>query len=321
MDAPNTASGSSRGRSAALAANVPTRGPARDEQLTIPSKAPIAAAPPENFTPIAPQTTPPQGPRTNAQDPRPTSGGQGRSRSSFSAPQGQDPKDKKPVIKRTTEQQLLLRSARNAVALSQIDEAADLFESYLVLLPTDIEVRTEYAGLLVQKGRLDEARELYINTLEELPLSNEIRHRLVDVLIISGEYATAAIHLEEIVRLNPDDLSAAAMLCRAYSWVKDLEKAKSVYDRYLRKLDPQSPRDQALIAPALLDMQKPREALPHLLSLQAKSPNELVWSTSLVYCYELLGEEARASRTVDAIQTLEPTVTEPRVQLVVFLIF
>ena len=316
----NSASGSSRSRSIALAANVPARVPAQDGGLKITGTAPIAAARPENFTPAASASSEFQDPRGRAQDPR-AGGDQSRSvanpPASLSAnQQDQDPRDKKPQIKRNPEQQLLLRSARNAVALTQIDEAADLFESYLVLVPADVEVRTEYAGLLVQKGRLDEARQLYVDTLEELPLNNEIRHRLIDVLIISGEYAAAAIHLEEIVRLDPDDLSAAAMLCRAYSWVKDLEKAKSVYDRYLRKLDPQSPRDQTLIAPALLDMQKPREALPHLLSLQAKSPNELIWSTSLVYCYELLGEEARASRTVDAIQTLEPMVTEPRVQLV-----
>ena len=316
----NSASGSSRSRSIALAADVPARAAAQDDRLKISGSSPIAATRPANFTPNTSGAGALQDPRGRGRDPR-AGGDQRRTVAKPPAslsgnPQEQDPRGKRPPIKRNPEQQLLLRSARNAVALTQIDEAADLFESYLVLVPTDLEVRTEYAGLLVQKGRLDEARELYLNTLEELPLSSEIRNRLVDVLIISGEYAAAAIHLEEIVRLNPDDLPAAAMLCRAYSWVKDLEKAKAVYDRYLRKLDPQSPRDQALIAPALLDMQKPREALPHLLSLQAKSPNELVWSTSLVYCYELLGEEARASRTVDAIQKLEPTVTEPRVQLV-----
>ena len=257
-----------------------------------PASAPTASAP------AAPQTQDPQDPRRSRLQ------GPGR-------PQGRAT-SKKP----TREQELLLRSARNAVALEQVDEAADLFESYLVLVPTDHEVRTEYAGLLVQKGRLDEARDLYVNTIEALPNSNETRHMLVNVLIMSGEYTAATTQLEEIVRRDADDLDAAAMLCRAYSWVKDLERAKIVFDRYLRKLDPTQQRDQKLLAPALLDMQKPREALPYLLRLQAQSPDELQWSTSLVYCYELIGDEAKAARAVDSIASLQPKVTDARIHLV-----
>lgn len=219
-------------------------------------------------------------------------------------------------IKRTTEQELLLRSARNAIALEQVDEASDLFESYLLQVPSDQDVRAEYAGVLVRKGRLGSARDLYLATLEALPRSTEIRHRLVDVLVMSGEYGAATTHLEQIVRLNPNDLKAAAMLCRTYSWVKDLERAKTVFDRYLRKLDPAKDADQQLLAPALLDMQKPREALPHLVTLHTKSPRELEWATSLVYCYELLGDAERAARAVDSMAKLEPTVTDSRIRLV-----
>lgn len=219
-------------------------------------------------------------------------------------------------MRRTAEQELLLRSARNAIALNQIAEASDLFESYLVQLPTDQDVRAEYAGVLVQTGKLDDARDLYLESLTVVPQSTKIRHRLVDVLVMSGEYAAANEHLEEIVRLNPDDLPAAAMLCRTYSWVKDLERAKAVFDRYLRKLDPADGTDQQLLAPALLDMQKPREALPHLVTLHTRSPQELEWATSLVYCYELLGDAERAAKSVDAMATLEPTATDSRIHLV-----
>ena len=326
----NSASGSSRHRAPALTANDFTSPQATAEGPSILSTGTLTTVVPKRSTPAAPTALPTVVPSVvplnrppliqdpkGAQDPRRGSAqGSPRGNAQGAAPQGRASQGAVPAIKRTNEQQLLLRSARNAVALDQIDEAADLFESYLVLLPTDLEVRIEYAGLLVQKGRLDEARDLFLKTLEDLPYSNEIRQRLVDVLIISGEYAAATTHLEEMVRIDPDNVAAAAMLCRAYSWVKDLEKAKTVYDRYLRKLDPSSQRDQKMIAPALLDMQKPREALPYLLKLQQQSPNELQWATSLVYCYELLGDEPRATRAVDSIASLEPLVTEPRVHLV-----
>lgn len=234
-----------------------------------------------------------------------------------SYPQGKgNPQGKGPNTKRTTEQDLLLRSARNAIALEQADEATDLFESYLIQVPSDHEIRAEFAGVLVQKGRLSKARDLYLNTLKGVPLSTDIRHKLVDVLIMSGEYAAATTHLEEIIRLDPDDLAAAAMLCRSYSWVKDLERAKTVFDRYLRKLDPTNQRDQQLLAPALLDMQKPREALPYLLKLHTKSPSELEWATSLVYCYELLGDGDKAARAVASMAALETNVADSRIHLV-----
>ena len=227
-----------------------------------------------------------------------------------------NPQGKGTKTTRTNEQDLLLRSARSAITLGQIDEATDLFESYLIQVPNDHEIRSEYAGVLVQRGLLSKARDLYLNTLKGLPRSTDIRHKLVDVLIMSGEYAAATTHLEEIIRLDPDDLAAAAMLCRSYSWVKDLERAKTVFDRYLRKLDPTKQYDQKLLAPALLDMQKPREALPYLLKLHTKSPNELEWATSLVYCYELLGDEEKAARAVASMATLETSVTDSRIHLV-----
>ena len=217
---------------------------------------------------------------------------------------------------RSQELELLLRSARNATDLGQIEEANDLFESYLSQAVNDHEVRTEYAGVLVQRGLLGKARDLYINSLKGLPLDTTIRHKLVDVLIMSGEYAAATTHLEEIIRLDPDDLAAAAMLCRSYSWVKDLELAKSVFDRYLRKLDPSRQRDQQLLAPALLDMQKPSEALPYLLELHTRSPDELEWATSLVYCYELLGDDGKAARAVEMMAAMETSVTDSRIHLV-----
>jgi len=289
-----TSSGSSSGPSGRELRNVTqdNPSPANVGYGGTPSAPPLASAPGVNPSVV-------QGPRG--------------SRPGLTAPAQQGPVS---TTKRTNEQALLLRSARTAITLKQIDEASDLFESYLIQVPNDHEIRTEYAGVLVQKGLLNKARDLYLNTLQVLPRSTDIRHKLVDVLIMSGEYSAATIQLENIIELDPDDLAAAAMLCRSYSWVKDLERAKMVFDRYLRKLDPTKQYDQTLLAPALLDMQKPREALPYLLKLHTKSPNELEWATSLVYCYELLGDEEKATRAVIAMATLEPTVTDSRIHLV-----
>ncbi|HJP03078.1 MAG TPA: hypothetical protein QF764_15035, partial [Planctomycetota bacterium] len=69
-----------------------------------------------------------------------------------------DPRDN---LERNAEQELLLRSARNSVALEDWREGISLFEAYLLQRPTDHAVRMEYAGLLVREGALGKAREAF----------------------------------------------------------------------------------------------------------------------------------------------------------------
>ena len=220
-----------------------------------------------------------------------------------------------PLV-RTSEQELLLRSARNALALGHLGEALDLFDSYLLQLPDDQEVRIEYAGLLVREGKLPRAREMYEEAITMRPTDTELRRSLADVFIMGGEYSEAVKQLEEVVILQPDDLDAAAMLCRSYTWLKDFERAQAVFERHLRKLDPSSEADQLLLAPVLLDMQRPREALPYLERLHRRYPRELRWATHMVLCYQLTGQGERAAKTVQSMASLEPSVIDLRIRLV-----
>lgn len=219
-------------------------------------------------------------------------------------------------VQRTTEQELLLRSARNALALGNLEEALDLFDSYLRQLPDDQEVRVEYAGLLVRQGRMARAKEIYEEAIAARPEDTMLRRSMADVLIMGGEYAAATRQLEAIIERQPQNLDAAAMLCRTWTWLKDFERAQEVFDRYLRALDPSVEADQFLLAPVLLDMQKPKEALPYLERLHRRFPRELRWATHLVLCYELTGQVDRAAKTVEAMADLEPDAIDSRIRLV-----
>ncbi len=223
--------------------------------------------------------------------------------------------DDVPLL-RTAEQELLLRSARNALALGNLAEALDLFDSYLLQLPDDQEVRVEYAGLLVREGRMGRAKEMYEEAIAVRPHDTVLRRSMADVLIMGGEYAAATRQLEAIVEREPENLDAAAMLCRTWTWLKDFERAQGVFDRYLRKLDPSVEADQLLLAPVLLDMQQPKAALPYLERLHRRFPRELRWATHMVLCYELTGQAERAAKTVEAMADLEPDVIDSRIHLV-----
>ena len=216
---------------------------------------------------------------------------------------------------RSTEEELLLRSARNALALGNMEEALELFDSYLLQRPDDSGVRVEYAGLLVGQSQLARAKEMYTEALASRPTDSELRRSLADVLIMGGEYAAATRQLDEVLDRDPEDLETAAMLCRTYTWIRDFESAEAVFDRYLRKLDPTIEADQLLLAPVLLDMQRPKEALPYLERLHRRFPQELRWASHMVLCYHLTGQRDRADRMVEHMVELEPGVVDLRIRL------
>jgi tetratricopeptide (TPR) repeat protein len=223
--------------------------------------------------------------------------------------------DQQDPLSRTTEEELLLRSARNALTLGNTGEALKFFDSYLLLRPEDVAVRIEYAGLLVGQGQLSLSKEMYGEALVVRPSDVDLLRSLADVLIMSGEYATATRHLESVLSQEPDDLATAAILCRSYTWIRDFESADEVFDRYLRKLDPMIEADQLLLAPVLLDMQRPKEALPYLERLHRRFPQELRWATHMVLCYYLSGKRDRADRMVKTMADLEPDSVELRIRL------
>ncbi|MDP6762513.1 MAG: tetratricopeptide repeat protein [Planctomycetota bacterium] len=224
--------------------------------------------------------------------------------------------DPREELDRTAEQELLLRSARNSVALEDWKEGITLFEAYLLQRPTDHVVRMEYAGLLVREGALGKARDAFEEVRLLRPDDMELRRRLADVLVIGGEYWAAMEELEAITTADPADVESAAMLVRVYTWVKDFERAQHIYDRHLRSLNPSDEQDQLLLAPVLLDMQRPYEALGHLERLHQRYPQELEWLTHLVLCYLQTGNNARAIQTVADMDKLRSDEIAPRIRLV-----
>lgn len=218
-------------------------------------------------------------------------------------------------LERTPEQELLLRSARNSFVLGNADEALELFDSYLLQVPYDTAIASEYAGLLVQRGELSRARALFEDAVRINPRDADIRRALANVLIISGEYSAAVVQLEAVLELEPDDLDSSTMLCRVYTWLSDYQNAQDVFDRFLRRLDPSIEEDQALLAPVLLDLQRPEEALPHLERLHRRYPQELRWSIHMVLCYHLLGDGERAAQQAEKMAALEPDVVDLRARL------
>ncbi|MDP6954357.1 MAG: glycosyltransferase [Planctomycetota bacterium] len=108
----------------------------------------------------------------------------------------------------------LLSSARNAVNGGLASQAPARYEQYLDLEPYALEVRNEYAGVLVASGRASEAAQLYDGILLDLGA----RYQLVDIHSAQGDFASAERECQRILELNPGDERAERKLAEIFSW-------------------------------------------------------------------------------------------------------
>ena len=69
----------------------------------------------------------------------------------------------------------------------------------------DIELQIRLANALHASGRLNEAKETLKKAVELAPSDAEVRMSLIKILKRSGDAATAAVHLETLVKQHPDN--------------------------------------------------------------------------------------------------------------------
>ena len=210
---------------------------------------------------------------------------------------------------------ILLRTARNAYKLGRLDEALSLHEKLLKMHPGDRESLVEYAGLLVEADRLKEARARYEELVRLSPSDLDARRNLADAYINGGYYEEAAEQLETVVRRDPEDVDSAALLARVLAWSREYVAAGEVWRMHLQTLDLRDAENRRLVAPVLLDLQRPNEALPHLEMLVRDHPDEVEWGLHLVRCQAQLGDSDGAGRTVAGLAEVEPENTGTRIEL------
>jgi len=214
---------------------------------------------------------------------------------------------------------ILLRSARNVVAMGQASEAIKTYEELLSRDSDHLEAREEYAGLLIQDGRLEDAAAQYRVLIEAYPGDPRQRRALAGVLVQTREFDEASEQLRQVLMGDPMDVETAATLARLYTWTKDFHKAEDIFSKHLQSLDPRKESDQALIAPVLLDLHRPGDAVDTLERLHQKNPDDLRWSIYLARCYTQLGEHEQASETLDGMAEVRASTVEERLELASYL--
>ena len=209
----------------------------------------------------------------------------------------------------------MLRAARNAVALKKFTEAITRFERLLTAFPDDEPARREYTGLLAQTGRITDAITQYEYLLTQHPHDADLRHTLAGLWMQRKDYPKAAAQLAAVLQDNPHDVEALIWLARIHIWQHDPAKAKPIADRVLQVANREDPQVQRLLAPLLLDLNRPQEALPLFLAIQSRQPQDIEVAAQLTRVFATLDDLSNLDRELDALSKITPENVSVRLML------
>ena len=214
---------------------------------------------------------------------------------------------------------IALRVARNAVAMGKPDLAIERYEELLAKFPDSVDAKAEYAGVLTSQKKFRSAKKILEGLIHEYPESPRFRLSLTDIFLQLHEFDKASEQLNFILAANPGNVDAAIKLARIHAWAKDFDAAAEVYRTYLRKLDPGDPQVQAMLAPLLLDTERPAEALPLLQGLVDNDPENISLLADLARAQTMLGNHREANAIVSDLQGLDQSNAGTRIALSDFL--
>jgi tetratricopeptide (TPR) repeat protein len=202
-------------------------------------------------------------------------------------------------------EEVLLRSARNAVALGNLEDAAKRYEDLIRQYPRSTAGLKEYAGILVQQRRLLEAVAQYETLIRVDPSSTQARISLANIYMGMKELGFAAEQLEKALAIDPELMEAGIMLARIHAWNNEFEKATEVYQEYLQGLDTSDPAARQLMVALLLDTRRPEEALPVLQNLLEEDPTDSAVLADMARAYTMLGNHVEAIGIVRELSDLD----------------
>jgi tetratricopeptide (TPR) repeat protein len=200
------------------------------------------------------------------------------------------------------EASILLGAARNAAARRQWDQAIPRYEEYFRRFRDErLEVRREYAGILVQAGRTRQALQEYQQLLARHPDDAALALVAADIAILTRDYQQAIALLSPIVQKEPGNVEAANRLARALLFEGDFPRALQVVDQHLANLRPGEARVPRTFPALLVDMERSTEALAFVRPMLDSRPGDAELLAICIRAYSRLEDRPRALEAVQAL--------------------
>jgi tetratricopeptide (TPR) repeat protein len=225
------------------------------------------------------------------------------------------PQDVKGEQELPPEQRAILGAGRAAAARGDLKAAIGRFQEYLTLNPKDNKVRQEYTGILVRAKEYKQAIVQYETLIQSMPDDSSLRLGISNVFLQLKEPGLAIPHLLAALKASPNDTEIATQLARAYLGYKEPQNARLIFDRLLSSMRPTDSNIPPRFGRLLLDLNRPRQALPFLNELSQRNPNDIeVWA-ELIRVNGWLGNYDEANRLIADFATREPSNTKVRIEL------
>ena len=185
---------------------------------------------------------------------------------------------------------VLIRSARNAVGLGDLDLAIKRFEQLLAEFPDYVEAKPEYAGVLIQAGRLAQAQTQLEELVAKFPDIAEYHAMYANVMIQQGKHVDAARSLRQLVNSNQASDEMTITFARVLTWQGNLTEAQQVYQTRLMNLGSLPLETEAELASLLMEINRPGDAIRLLLRLQESDPSNPDVLAALVLANARIGQ-------------------------------
>jgi tetratricopeptide (TPR) repeat protein len=206
------------------------------------------------------------------------------------------------TIPLSEEVSILLGAARNAAARRQWDQAIPRYEEYFRRFRDErLEVRREYAGILVQAGRTRQALQEYQQLLARHPDDRALALVAADIAILTRDYQQAIALLSPIVQKEPGNVEAANRLARVLLFEGDFPRALPVVDQHLANLRPGESRVPRTFPALLVDMERSAEALTFVRPMLDSHPGDAELLAICIRAYSRLEDRPRALEAVQGL--------------------
>lgn len=196
-----------------------------------------------------------------------------------------------PVVVDPLRLGVLVRAARNAVKLGDLNLAIQRFEDLFDEFPNYVEAKPEYVGLLVQAGRLERAQALLESMIAQFPDVAEYHSIYADVMIQQGKHVEAARSLRQIVASGQASVEMTITFARVLAWKGNLREAQQVYQTKLLNLGLLPLETEADLASLLMEINRPGDAIEILSRLQQSDPANPDVLAALVLANTRIGQD------------------------------
>jgi tetratricopeptide (TPR) repeat protein len=200
---------------------------------------------------------------------------------------------------------ILLRSARNSVALGEIEQALTRFRECIKLEPGRVDARREYAHLLASREQ-PAAIPVLESVLNADPADSKTAAILADMLLRSGKVEKAETVLKNATALVSSDPELNRLMVQALMARGRTREAGAYFDQHLSGANTFEPAVRKEMISTLILLRRLDEALPLAQAAANEIPGDLVTTKDLISLLVQLGQFDAAAGAAAALNLDDP---------------